>query len=242
MCTVTFIPAGDKLFITHNRDEKSARPKALPPKEYVVGGRRLLFPRDGHAGGTWIAMQENGTAAVLLNGGFVKHELQPHYRKSRGLVFLDIVAAGDLYTSWQRMGLQNIEPFTIILWDQGDLYECRWDGDRKHINKLDPLKAYTWSSVTLYDAEVIAKREAWFAKWLKQHPHPSVSDITHFHMFGGEGDTHNDLRMNRNGIMLTVSITCMEISRRSGVMQYSDLQDNTSTTNEILFTKAPVIK
>jgi uncharacterized protein with NRDE domain len=242
MCTVTFIASGDKFFITHNRDEKSIRSKALPPKEYVVSGHRLLFPRDSHAGGTWIAMHENGNAAVLLNGGFVKHELQPHYRRSRGLVFLDIAAASDLHASWQRSGLQNIEPFTMILWNEGHLYECRWDGNQKHARQLNPLQAYTWSSVTLYDAEVITRREAWFADWLRQHPHPSASDITNFHLFGGDGDTHNNLRMNRDGIMLTVSITSMEISRRSGVMQYLDLQDNTDTTNEILFTKAPVIK
>jgi hypothetical protein len=242
MCTVTFIPANDKVFITHNRDEKSIRSRAVPPKQYVVAGHRLLFPRDGHAGGTWIAMHENGNAAVLLNGGFIKHTHQPPYRKSRGLAFLDILTAADLYTSWRKTVLQEIEPFTCILWNDGDLYEARWDGQQKHIKPLDASQSHTWSSVTLYDEAVIAKRFAWFTNWLQQHPHPSIDDITQFHLFAGEGDTHNDLRMNRDGVMLTVSVTAMEVTPRSGTMQYFDLQDNSSHVQELLFTKATVTK
>lgn len=242
MCTVTFIPAGDKLFITHNRDEKSIRAKAIPPKEYLIAGHRLLFPRDSQAGGTWIAIHENGSAAVLLNGAFEKHQHQPPYRKSRGLAFLDIAATNDSYLSWQKINLGSIEPFTILLWSDGDLYECRWDGIQKHTLSLDPAQRHTWSSVTLYDQPVIAKREAWFNQWSLQHPHPSGADITRFHLFAGDGDSTNDLRMNREGIMLTVSITSIELSAQSGIMQYADLQDNTTFTNEILFTKAPVIK
>src|SRR5437773_862042 len=99
MCTVTFIPQGDTAFITHNRDEKSSRAKAIAPKQYIINGYALLFPRDSAAGGTWIAVNESGAAAVLLNGGFVKHPYRPPYRKSRGLVFLDIIAAGDTLTA-----------------------------------------------------------------------------------------------------------------------------------------------
>src|SRR5664279_4462760 len=97
MCTVTFIAYGHKVYITHNRDEKSIRPIAVPPKQYVINGHRLLFPKDGQAAGTWIGVNENGCAAVLLNGAFVKHQHEPPYIKSRGLAFLDILAADDLY-------------------------------------------------------------------------------------------------------------------------------------------------
>ncbi len=242
MCTVTYIPAKDRIFITHNRDEKSARSKAIHPKEYIVKGHRLLFPRDSHAGGTWIALNDNGTAAVLLNGGFEKHIHQPPYRKSRGICFLDIICSDDLFFSFKRVNLDNIEPFTIILWNHGDLYECRWDGQQKHSVQLDPAQSYSWSSVTLYDREVIAKRRSWFENWLQDNREPALDDIMQFHLFGGEGDTHNDLRMNRNGVMLTVSITAMEITPGHSVMKYTDLQDNTSTEQHWSFTKAPLSK
>jgi hypothetical protein len=242
MCTVTFIPVNNKVFITHNRDEKSIRTKAIPPKEYVINGQRLLFPRDSQAGGTWIALNANGMAAVLLNGGFIKHVYKPPYKKSRGLAFLDIVATGDLYLSYYNLDLTNIESFTVILWNNADLYECRWDGEQKHIKKLDPTKRYAWSSVTLYDTAAISSRKNWFENWQQKHPHPTMDEIIQFHLFGGDGDTHNDLRMNREGRMLTVSITAMEITSSKSCMKYLDLQDNTTSLQELVFTKAPVTK
>src|ERR1700710_3142568 len=96
MCTVTFIPQGNRVFIAHNRDEKRSRGKALSPREYNINGHTLLFPRDSAAGGSWIAINKNGSAAVLLNGAFSKHAPPPFYRKSRGIVFLDVMASGDL--------------------------------------------------------------------------------------------------------------------------------------------------
>jgi uncharacterized protein with NRDE domain len=242
MCTVTFIPAKDKVFITHNRDEKSVRSKAIPPKEYAVNGHKLLFPRDSQAGGTWIALHENGNAAVLLNGAFLKHEHKPPYIKSRGLTFLDIAASDDLMEAWNKVNMEGIEPFTIILWNMGYLYECRWDGAVKHTADLDKTQSYTWSSVTLYNTEVINKRQQWFRKWLQQKPPVNLESIVQFHLSAGDGDTNNDLKMNRNGLMLTVSVSAMELSANKGCLHYLDLQDDNSYNQELLFTKATVNK
>src|SRR3954465_10304679 len=92
MCTVTFIPVKDKVYITSNRDEKVVRKQALQPAEYYRKGAKLLFPKDPDAGGTWIALHENGNAVVLLNGAFEKHKPNPPYLRSRGIVMLDIIA------------------------------------------------------------------------------------------------------------------------------------------------------
>ena len=73
MCTVSFIPVRDTFYLTSNRDEKRTRKKANPPIAYTVAGARMIFPRDGEAGGTWIVLKENGDAAVLLNGAFLHH-------------------------------------------------------------------------------------------------------------------------------------------------------------------------
>jgi uncharacterized protein with NRDE domain len=242
MCTVTFIPAGDTVFITHNRDEKSIRSKAIPPKQYEVNGHQLLFPRDSQAGGTWVAVHENGSAAVLLNGAFVKHIYQPPYRKSRGLAFLDIVASNNLWLSWKTIDLEKVEPFTIILWGLGELHECRWDGQQKCSKSLDPSQFYTWSSVTLYHNDIIDKRRKWFENWIKQEPLLNSENIVGFHLSAGDGDRYNDLRMNRNGEMLTVSVTAIELTASKGIVNYIDLQEGMDYTQELLFTKYPVNK
>lgn len=236
MCTVTFIPATDgKIFITHNRDEKCVRAKAVPPQHYRINENDLLFPKDSQAGGSWIAVNEFGSACVLLNGGFVKHIPSPPYRKSRGLIFLELAASADIYNAYNQIDLNNIEPFTVILWNNKDLYECRWDAEKKYVKKLDASVPHIWSSVTLYDEAVRRKRSEWFERWLAENPILSLENIIHFHLFGGEGDQHNDLRMNRDGTMLTVSITGMEIMTSCARISYHDLQDNTIYKQEMEF-------
>ncbi|MEJ7738194.1 MAG: NRDE family protein [Chitinophagaceae bacterium] len=240
MCTVTFIPVEDKVYITHNRDERKSRSCAIPPAVYTVNGYHLLYPKDSKAGGTWIAINEIGNVAVLLNGGFVKHTPLASYRKSRGLVLLDIVATDDMLQAWKCNDLFNIEPFTLILYNKATLWECRWDGSQKHILELNPGQIQMWSSATLYDHGVMTKRKKWFADWHEVHPCPSLHDIMQFQRNAGEGDACNDLCMNRDGIMLTVSITSMQLTHRAGIMHYLDLRKDSSYKKKLTFIKAPV--
>jgi Transport and Golgi organisation 2 len=241
MCTVTFIPVNDRCFITSNRDEKAARLKAIPPAVYADYKATLLYPKDAAANGTWIAMNQLGNAAVLLNGAFVKHDPEPPYRKSRGLIFLDIIAGAEPVDWFAEMNLYKIEPFTVAILQQGKLYECRWDGMRKHYQQLDEKQPHIWSSATLYPDEVISKRKQWFSKWVTDHPQPSQKDIFLFHQFAGDGDSHNDVLMNRDGHMLTVSITGIEVSSEKGAMHYLDLQEGSCTIRELNFETSPVI-
>ena len=238
MCTVTFIPAGDKLFITSNRDEKHWRSSALSPAVYAGKTGNLLFPKDGDAGGTWIAAHENGNAIVFLNGGFVRHTPEPPYRKSRGLILLDLIDSPDPAAGFKTLPLHQIEPFTAVLWSTGRLVECRWDGTRKYATELPVSKPHIWSSATLYDEAVVEKRKSWFNKWLKQHKQPSRDNILHFHQFTGDGDTHNDLRMNRNGQVFTVSVTLMALTDEMTQMHYLDLKNNTTFTQQLTVDKS----
>ena len=223
MCTVTFIPVVDRVFLTSNRDEKRLRPAALPPRHYPSESGALLYPTDAAAGGTWAALHEQGHVAILLNGAFIAHAPEPPYKKSRGLVLLDIVSSSFPADYFSHADLSGIEPFTVIIWSAGILYECRWDGNRKHTRLPDPEKAHIWSSVTLYDPAITHKRERWFSDWCRSHPSPDMEDIFHFHNHTGDGDKHNDLRMNREGQVLTVSITAMELTSDTGIMHYMDL-------------------
>lgn len=225
MCTVTFIPVNDKYFITSNRDEKRARSQAIAPRIYLENGCKIIYPKDPDAGGTWIALNENGTAAVLLNGAFEKHESQPPYKKSRGIVFLEIINTANPVRYFMHMDLAGIEPFTMIIMDNC-LYECRWTGITKHCRQLKKHRHHIWSSATLYDETTIKKREQWFAAFLNRNPRPTQEDIFKFHEFGGTGDVKNDLKMNRSDLLSTVSITGMVLDRYNSHMKYVDLKDN----------------
>ena len=232
MCTVTFIPVKDKFYITSNRDEKHLRRQAIPPGIYFENGNRILYPKDADAGGTWIAMNENANAAVLLNGGFEKHISQPPYRKSRGVIFLEIITAVMPVRYFMHMDLLEIEPFTMIIFDKF-LYECRWTGITKHCKQLRKHRPYIWSSSTLYDEAVVKKREQWFAAFLNRNPHPTQDEIMAFHQFTGDGDIQNDLRMNRSGLLSTVSVTGIALEYRHCKMKYLDLKDNSIHDKEM---------
>jgi uncharacterized protein with NRDE domain len=223
MCTVTYIPLGSRKFITSNRDEKTFRKKALPPQFYLHEGVRLIYPKDGDAGGSWIAMNENGNIAVLLNGGFEKHVSKPPYRKSRGLVFLDTIKDASPVNHFLDTDLSEIEPFTIIILEENKLFECRWTGEDKSCKELDPYTLHIWSSATLYNQEVRKKREQWFVEWLCKKPDPNQKDIMRFHQFGGDGNKDTDLVMKRGQIYHTVSITSIEIENERRKMSYHDL-------------------
>lgn len=229
MCTVTFIPVGDKYYITSNRDEKRIRSQAIPPAVYTESGNKIIYPQDADAGGSWIALHENGNAAVLLNGAFEKHDPNPPYRKSRGIIFLEIINADNPVRYFMHMDLARIEPFTMIIMDNC-LYECRWNGITKHCRQLKKNRHHIWSSATLYDEATIKKREYWFAAFLNKNPRPSQEDILAFHKFGGIGDTQNDLIMNRNNELYTVSITSIVLDDHNSQLKYLDLKERSEHT------------
>jgi uncharacterized protein with NRDE domain len=242
MCTVSFVPVKDSYFITSNRDEKSGRKKAIVPAVYKTGsGHRIIYPRDGDAGGSWIAMKETGEGAVLLNGAFLPHTATPPYRKSRGQIFLELMEAESPSTILEKINLRQIEPFTIVLLEKKSLYEFRWDGEDRYCRQLPIHRPQIWSSATLYDSPVVKKREQWFASFLNGNPHPTQQDIINFHRFTGDGDARNDLLMSRDGLYATVSITSILVTGDRGSMKYLDLIDDHSTEKKIEFIAAETI-
>lgn len=224
MCFVTYLPYQQGFILTSNRDEHVGRPKALPPKKYTINGKSVFYPQDGLAGGTWIATSSNVTLC-LLNGAFVKHRHQPPYRQSRGLVVLDFFEYENFDDFVQSYNFRGIEPFTLVIVEQNEtqrLAEIRWDGEQLYHKLLDAEMSYAWSSVTLYSDEVIQERELWFKKWQKQHALFEGDDVLDFHSFGGKGDVENDLIINRNDELQTVSVTQIQKTSEQFLINYWD--------------------
>jgi hypothetical protein len=235
MCTVTFIPVRDVIFLTSNRDEKNNRSDAQPPAVHQFHSGRMLFPKDADAGGTWIAGHENGNAVVFLNGGLESHVPQPPYRKSRGLILLDLIDHSTPFNCFLAINLNNIEPFTAIIMDNGHLFECRWDGSRKTYSELDTTSPHIWSSVTLYNNDIRSRRKQWFEEWIAKNPAPTQEEILAFHQFTGDGDVNNDLMMNRDGKVFTVSITSLMIETSSMNMDYLDVKNGESYSVQMMY-------
>ncbi len=223
MCTVSYLPVGSHNFIlTSNRDEQPARsPKQLSLQD--IDQQQLCFPQDTTAGGTWIAISNANRVVCLLNGAFEKHHHEPPYRRSRGLMVLDLFRYQSVKQFFAEYEFQGMEPFTMIIIDEGQLYELRWDEYQTYPTHLDRGKPFIWASATLYDATARQKRQWWFEEWKKQHPQYSPDAILDFHRTAGDGDPWNDVVMDRDGIVKTVSVT--QIIKSSGQlkMDYHDL-------------------
>ena len=226
MCTVTYFPKTETGFIlTSNRDEGAERPIALPPKRYLRGENVLVFPKDTASNGTWIATSSNNFTLCLLNGAFEKHKHQPPYRKSRGVVLLDFFDYSDASTFCKSYNFENIEPFTLVIIHSENaikLSELRWDGIQIYFEEKDANKTHIWSSATLYEAETRKERERWFHEWLHNNSNPMPEDLLHFHNFGGSGNKHNDILMNRENKVFTVSITGISKIEGSSSIYYKD--------------------
>jgi uncharacterized protein with NRDE domain len=225
MCTLTFIGTKNGYCLTSNRDEKVSRGKAIPPKKYEINGKTITFPKDIAAGGTWVAHDEK-TILVLLNGANEKHIPTGNYRKSRGLIVLDLIGSENPIEEWENIDLENIEPFTIVYFDGKNLVQWQWNIIEKTTKQFNKEETHIWSSATLYKPEIRIERESWFAQFLQEKKNISPKELLHFHQFEQATNSNYGLQINRNNVLKTVSITQCIWQPKKIEMHYLDLLES----------------
>lgn len=222
MCTVSFVCSNHKIIITSNRDEQLVRP-AIAPQNYAVNNKNLCFPKDPKAGGTWYAVDENANVLVLLNGAEEKHEWNPPYRRSRGLIVLDLLGSDSAIQSWETIDLDNIEPFTLVLFQDQKLYQLRWNGKQKETTQLDATQNHIWSSATLYPKPIREQRAKWFTTFLDTKPEVTETEMFQFHRYTETDNHEHGLVINRNNKLKTLSITQSVIEQNKITLRHHDL-------------------
>ncbi len=225
MCTLSFFPIDKQSFIlTSNRDEAPAR-AATELKQVVLDGQSVIFPADPGAGGTWLAASNENRIVCVLNGAFEKHKHHPPYRRSRGLMALDYFFFQDPESFFKHYTFSGMEPFTFLIFENGAIWDARFDGLNLFTKKRPSEIPLIWSSVTLYDKSVRELRRNWFADWLSENKEVNRDMLLEFHLKGGQGNPQIDYVMNRNNIVKTVSITSVE-QRNDGVsMCFQNLEN-----------------
>ena len=223
MCTVTIIPIGNNDFVlTTNRDEAPDR-VSLVPDFFTIDDTKLLFPKD-RMGGTWIGVSEKNRVVCVLNGGFVKHERQSAYRKSRGIVANDFMVSNNIVDTVEGYNLENIEPFTMVIadWNNGlKFFELVWDGKYKHFIEL-PFDSRIWSSSTLYSEGMQRERQQWFENFEAVYE-MNADSILDFHKNTDVENMDYGIVMNR-GFVKTMSITQVEKRGNNVGMRYENLE------------------
>lgn len=224
MCTVTFYKSASKTIVTSNRDEHISRPAALFPTLHHYQNKTVYFPQDPLAQGTWFAVDASGRTFVLLNGADKKHLHQPPYKRSRGLILLDLLSADVLAEAWEEINLFKIEPFTLIVITGEELHQLRWDEKEKSILQLDSSIPHIWSSATLYEKAAIENRKIWFNEFLESSKGTIDPDgLLNFHTGTETKDKENGLIINRNQQLLTKNITQCVIEQDRFTLKHIDL-------------------
>ncbi len=111
MCTVSwkFAVAGYDLFF--NRDEQRLRNEASPPRIIQQNGKSVIAPQDTNAGGTWLAVNEQGITSFLLNH---YPSASQQFAESRGKVVFLLMGAESRSEAEQlieSLPLHNFAPF-----------------------------------------------------------------------------------------------------------------------------------
>lgn len=238
MCTVIFIPENNKKIFASLRDEDPLRPTAINPELVTINDTTILSPKDALAGGTWLGINDHNNVIILLNGAFEKHQRKKSYRKSRGLIVSELLALEMPIVDWELMNLEDIEPFTLIVWSNYMLFQLVWDGITKHRARLDATIPHLFSSSTLYTAESKAKRVLLFENWIAKNP--LITELSLLNFFKSYNDNENGFIMNRNEKVKTLSYSYIELKdNRVAELSYYDLNQFAHSTQTILMKTNP---
>lgn len=228
MCTLTYIPFKNGFFFTTNRDEGYSREEALPPNVYEEFGHTVIYAKDPEGGGTWIASNKY-RAICLLNGAFVPHERNPPYRKSRGLVLLDLFKYPNIEKFSHSENLEGIEPFTVVVANVYSSYvkELRWDGVKTHIYKYSKTDPLIWMSAPLYSYEQQQWRTKYFKEFVMKKPLSQLvqSDIFNFHSYYNPENPDQSILLNKENVIGTVSISSVKLDKNEMEFNYLDIKN-----------------
>lgn len=152
MCIVSIFSSGKNDFIlTHNRDESHFRPTSNEIFTETINDKEYTAPKDLVSGGTWIFYSEEYVCCIL-NGEYKIHSHQPPYRKSRGLVLIDLLNYHSIDEFVEKVDLEGIEPFTMIMLNRkiNEKKILVWDEKTKHLEDHSNENLIIRSSSPLY--------------------------------------------------------------------------------------------
>jgi hypothetical protein len=155
MCTVTIWREDDHFTVTMNRDDAQAR-QELPPTVQRGAKGDFVSPHDVQAGGSWIAANDLGLIACLLN----RYDPAPKGRASRGDIVLRAMDMPNVQAAALALSPApgDYSPFTCLLLDREHIVRVDWNGAQiaREALALKPLEMLTSSS--WQEVEVRAKR------------------------------------------------------------------------------------
>src|SRR5690606_30282005 len=135
----------------------------------------------------------------ILNGAYKKHQHRPPYRKSRGLIILELMNYKSIEEFVEKINLNRIEPFTMMMLNLNSTEKkvLVWDGTEKSIENHSSEKLIVRSSSTLYDDSEKQRHKIIFENADSINPEKIM-------------EIHKEIKMNENPVfpgVITTSIT-----------------------------------
>ncbi len=220
MCTLSWLPHrdADGYTLWFNRDELHTRAAELAPREFATDrGVTWLAPTDPDSGGTWLAVNQFGVTAALLND-YASPWSPPAdgHRDSRGRLAPLAMAAShahDAIATMEDVDLGRTPPFELVAIDgAGGVARLRWNGCQRRIDFDQQVVGPITSSSHQPTRIAAARRRAY----------PQCNDAAAIAAFHHSHDTEASaasVNMSRDNAA-TRSISCIRIGAEWVVFDY----------------------
>lgn len=225
-----------------NRDELHSRPAALPPVACELGARKSIMPIDPVSSGTWIAVNDAGLAATLLNVNLGRHLVdtgEPR-KLSRGTLIPRLMACATLADAEEVSATTDPRrhaAFRLVLIDDRSISQFWSDGSSlRHERAALGDQPHLFTSSGLGDALVERPRRELFEQVFTPGG-DWVSQQDAFHRHSWPERRHLSVCMERSAAR-TVSHTVIEIElERVAVSYVPDAPDRAQPLAPIALTR-----
>jgi hypothetical protein len=232
MCTVTVVPHRSGIRVICNRDERRARPAALPPQIHDLGRRVAAFPIDPQGGGSWIGVNDAGIVVTLLNvsGPSKRSDQQP--KRSRGLIVCELLRCDSLSEVLEAVSTVDagqFAAFRLVAMHRFIAVEAATDGVRVAMRPQVAIHTpLLFTSSALGDALVEAPRTKLFHSMVVDRHGEWLRGQASFHRHQWASRPEISVRMERDDA-LTVSRTMVDVTRGGRCLSYEAPVSNRSS-------------
>jgi len=220
MCTVSVICSQDSqdagLWLVSSRDELHGRMPSLEPRVHRLGERQALFPLDPEGGGTWVGVNDLGTAVSLLNH-YPAYVPEPAHKQSRGDLVVRLLAATDARKALAALAGEDLSGYgsckLVMVSAAGVLTTLTWDGQEVVVLQHDVPQVWA-SSSTHHRAANDHRRSLFF----QQQPQ-TFETLQVFH----RDQSHSNSALNvfmHSPEARTVSVTAVHVAAAGIAMHY----------------------
>jgi uncharacterized protein with NRDE domain len=224
MCTVTLVALDDGVRLVCNRDERRARPAALPPQWRATPAGGAIAPIDPVSRGTWIGASDCGFAAVLLNR--TPRDRQPARNRttSRGAIVASLLECGSFgaaVAAAAALDCRRYEPFTVVVAGRSRV-RAFTSGTRVCSRSIFTLAVpLLFTSSSLGDHLVVPARRALFDE-LVAAERDRLAGQFRFHRHQWALAPHLSVRMERDDAA-TVSRTTIDLAAGGVRIEYEPI-------------------